>query len=45
MGVLFVCIGIAIFFGLDKDFEAFLLETGIFDITKVEQTLLEKVDI
>ena len=43
LGALFIIVGIAIFSGQDKIFEAKLLESGIFDITKVEQMLLRNV--
>lgn len=43
LGVLFVVLGLMIVLGLDKKFEAAILENGYFDITKVEQTLLEKI--
>jgi cytochrome c biogenesis protein CcdA/thiol-disulfide isomerase/thioredoxin len=43
LGVIFILVGIAIFFGVDKTFEANLLSGGFFDITKVEQTLLQNV--
>jgi cytochrome c biogenesis protein CcdA/thiol-disulfide isomerase/thioredoxin len=41
LGVLFLIVGIAIVSGADKKFETFLVNGGIFDITKVEQKLLE----
>lgn len=43
LGVLFLIVGAAIFFGQDRIFEAKLLESGVFDITKVEQILLRNV--
>ncbi|MBP9842701.1 MAG: sulfite exporter TauE/SafE family protein [Candidatus Pacebacteria bacterium] len=43
LGVLFVVLGVLIILGLDKALEAALLDSGYFDITKVEQKLLEKI--
>jgi cytochrome c biogenesis protein CcdA/thiol-disulfide isomerase/thioredoxin len=43
LGVLFIVVGIAIFFGQDKIIEANILSSGFFDITKVEQVLLQNV--
>ncbi len=43
LGALFLVVGLAIFFGQDKIIEAKLLESGVFDITKVEQVLLRNV--
>ncbi|OHA34231.1 MAG: cytochrome C biogenesis protein [Candidatus Taylorbacteria bacterium RIFCSPLOWO2_01_FULL_45_15b] len=44
IGALFLIVGIAILFGLDKKFQTYILEQGIFDITKVEQLLLRKME-
>ena len=41
LGVIFLLVGIAIISGFDKRIEAGLLSSGIFDITKVEQKLLQ----
>lgn len=41
LGILFILIGIAVISGVDKKIETALLNSGIFDITKVEQKLLE----
>ena len=41
IGLIFIVLGIAIVFGIDKKVEADLLNRGIFDITKVEQVLLK----
>nr|MBP6924680.1 cytochrome C biogenesis protein [Candidatus Paceibacterota bacterium] len=43
LGILFVVLGVLIILGLDKALEAALLDSGYFDITKVEQKLLEKI--
>ena len=42
LGILFILLGIFIITGLDKKFETRVLQNGYFDITKVEQSLLEK---
>jgi cytochrome c biogenesis protein CcdA len=42
LGVLFIVLGLLIMFGLDKKIEAKILDSGYFDVTKVEQRLLEK---
>lgn len=41
LGVLFLIVGIAVLFGLDKTFEAWVLDQGYFDLTFIEQNLLE----
>lgn len=43
LGLLFVLLGILVVLGLDKKLEAAILDSGYFDITKVEQKLLEKI--
>lgn len=43
LGVLFIVLGLLIVFGIEKKIETALLESGYFDITKVENKLLEKV--
>ncbi|MEZ4156817.1 MAG: cytochrome c biogenesis protein CcdA [Candidatus Paceibacterota bacterium] len=40
LGLLFLLLGIAIISGFDKKIEAKILEAGFFDITKIEQSLL-----
>lgn len=40
LGLVFIVLGIAIVFGLDKKVESQLLVSGLFDVTKVEQSLL-----
>jgi thiol-disulfide isomerase/thioredoxin len=42
LGVLFLLVGIAIIGGFDKKIQLFLIDAGIFDITKIEQGLLQK---
>jgi cytochrome c biogenesis protein CcdA len=41
LGVLFILVGIAILTGFDKKVETRLLEFGVFDVTKIEQRLLD----
>ncbi|MEO6078024.1 MAG: cytochrome c biogenesis protein CcdA [Candidatus Andersenbacteria bacterium] len=43
LGVLFLVVGIAIISGADKALQVKLLDAGFFDITKIEQKLLEFV--
>ncbi len=42
LGVVFLIVGIAIIGGLDKKLQLTLLDAGFFDVTKIEQTLLQK---
>lgn len=42
LGIVFLLVGIAIIGGLDKKVQIYLLDAGIFDVTKIEQKLLEK---
>ncbi len=42
LGVIFIIVGVAIIGGLDKKTQLFLLDAGFFDVTKIEQKLLEK---
>lgn len=41
LGVLFIIVGVAIITGFEKDLETKLIESSVFDITQVEQKLLE----
>lgn len=41
LGLIFLILGIMIIFGFDKVLETKLLNSGIFDITKIEQQLLQ----
>lgn len=41
LGILFMVVGVAILTGADKQLETYLLDNGFFDITKVEQQLLD----
>lgn len=43
VGLLFLILGLAIAFGYEKKLETTILNSGYFDITKVEQILLQKV--
>ena len=45
IGVLFLLVGIAIIGGYDKVIETALLDSGFFDITKLEIKLLDKAGI
>ena len=45
LGIIFVIVGLAIISGLDKKLEFSLLDAGIFDVTKVEQTLLQNTGV
>lgn len=40
LGVLFLVVGVGIITGYDKVLETYILETGYFDITSVEQNIL-----
>jgi cytochrome c biogenesis protein CcdA/thiol-disulfide isomerase/thioredoxin len=42
LGVIFLIVGVAIIGGLDKKTQLFLLDAGFFDVTKIEQKLLEQ---
>lgn len=44
IGILFIILGLMIAFGLEKKLETSILESGYFDITKVEHFLLDKVN-
>jgi cytochrome c-type biogenesis protein len=43
LGLVFVVLGVLIILGLDKALETKLLDSGYFDVTKIEQKLLEKI--
>jgi cytochrome c biogenesis protein CcdA/thiol-disulfide isomerase/thioredoxin len=42
LGVLFILVGLAVITGFDKKVEAFVLDSGFFDVTKIEEKLLPK---
>lgn len=44
LGALFVLLGLMIMLGIEKQIETALLDSGYFDITKVENKLLEKIE-
>ncbi len=44
-GVLFLIVGIAIISGFDKQLQTRILNSGFFDVTKIEQKLLEKNNV
>lgn len=44
LGILFILVGIFIISGLDKKLQTTILDSGYFDITKVEQQLLQNMD-
>ncbi len=41
LGIIFILVGVAILTGVDKKIETLITNSGFFDITKVEQKLLE----
>ncbi len=41
LGILFLIVGIAVISGLDKKLQTSILNAGIFDVTKIEQKLLQ----
>lgn len=44
LGILFILVAIAIFTGLDKKLQTTILDKGFFDVTKIEQMLLDSKD-
>lgn len=42
LGVLFILVGLAVITGFDKRIETVILDSGFFDVTKIEQQLLSK---
>jgi cytochrome c biogenesis protein CcdA len=44
IGALFIILGMLIMFGIEKKIETAVLDSGYFDITKVEQVLLQKAN-
>ena len=42
LGILFIIIGIGIIFSLDKKLESVIADKGFYDVTKVEQGILQK---
>lgn len=43
LGLLFILVGVFVMSGLDKELQTIILDNGYFDITKVEQKLLERI--
>ncbi len=41
LGILFILIGVAVIVGWDKQFETWILETQLFDVTKIEESILK----
>ena len=44
LGILFILLGLSIALGLEKKLETHILNSGFFDITTIEQKLLEKTE-
>ena len=44
LGILFVLVGIFIMTGTDKKLQIYILEKGFFDVTKIEGSLLQKLN-
>lgn len=44
LGVLFVVLGLIIMLGIEKKIEAAILDSGFFDVTKIENSLLQKLE-
>lgn len=44
LGLIFLIVGIGIITGFDKELQIKILDSGFFDVTKVEQKLLDKVN-
>ncbi|NCN52314.1 redoxin domain-containing protein [Candidatus Parcubacteria bacterium] len=44
LGALFIILGLLIVFGIEKKIETAILDSGFFDITKIEQRLLQQND-
>jgi cytochrome c biogenesis protein CcdA len=40
MGIIFILVGISIWTGVDKEIEAWLLNLGLYDVTRIEQSIL-----
>jgi cytochrome c biogenesis protein CcdA/thiol-disulfide isomerase/thioredoxin len=45
LGILFILVGLAVITGFDKKVEAFVLDSGFFDVTKIEEKLLPKKEM
>lgn len=42
LGIIFVLVGLAVMSGIDKKLEAYLVESGIYNVSQIELDLLEK---
>jgi cytochrome c biogenesis protein CcdA/thiol-disulfide isomerase/thioredoxin len=45
LGIIFILVGLSVITGFDKKVEAFVLDSGFFDVTKIEQQLLPKKEM
>lgn len=45
IGILFLVVGLAIISGYDKKVETAILDSGFFDVTQIENSLLERFDV
>lgn len=45
LGAVFLIVGIGIITGVDKDLQVKILDSGFFDVTKIEQKLLDKASL
>lgn len=43
LGVIFLLVGVAIIFGIDKDIEVFIIDQGYFGVTEFEENLVDQV--
>ena len=44
IGILFLLVGLAIITGVDKDIETKIVNSGFFDVTKIENQLLDRIE-
>lgn len=44
LGILFIFVGVAILFGIDKDISTAIINAGFFDVTKIEQHFFSILD-
>jgi cytochrome c-type biogenesis protein len=45
LGIVFILVGLAILTGIDKKIETYILNSGFFDVTKFEQSILDYFNI
>lgn len=43
LGVIFIVVGVSIFFGWDKEIEAFIIDQGYFGVTSFEENLVDRI--